>query len=279
MKTRTYIYILFILSVFSSCKKIDNIDKVNNEKNTVKSFDSVYKIKAQNDIYINNEFNGMTELVDVIAIEFKETSIDSIWYGFYNIRDTEAYIFSVNKFLENPDVEQYRTIDTVNLKSKNIEVKVENFSDYKTLNLLLDTKLIKKWKFKTYPKATKVLSTLNNWQKDNIEIYINKDNMSYLFHGQCVYTFPIKIVNDNVVELVWGEIGTDCVYEVFFDEIFDLPKDKTPQKGKPFSKYVVDNEDLKVTYYYEEWVERYKKKITKEGKPFPFLKSFSLKTE
>ena len=59
---------------------------------------------------------------------------------------------AVEKFLENPDVEQFITIDTVNLKSKNIQVKVENFSDYKTLNLFLDKKLVKKWRFKIYSK-------------------------------------------------------------------------------------------------------------------------------
>lgn len=154
MKTKTLVYILSILLVFISCKKTNSI-KVDEQKNNIKEIDSLHKINTQNDIYINNEFNGMTELVDVKALEFEETSIDSIWYGFYNIRNTEVYIFSVNKFLRNPDVEQYRTIDTVNLKSKNIEIKVENFSDYKTLNLLQDKKVVKKWKFKTYPKKEK----------------------------------------------------------------------------------------------------------------------------
>ena len=57
------------------------------------------------------------------------------WWSCINrvITIRHLYIFSVEKFLENPDVEQYRTIDTVNLKSKDIDVKVENFSNYKTL--------------------------------------------------------------------------------------------------------------------------------------------------
>lgn len=89
----------------------------------------------------------------------------------------------------------------------------------------------------------------------------------------------MKILNENEVELIWGHKGRDCIYEVFFDETFDLPKEKIPQKEKPFAKYTLDKELIKVSYYYEEWVERYKEKITKEGKPFPFLKSFVLKKE
>jgi hypothetical protein len=151
MKKKINIYILSILLVVLSCKKANNAIKSNKEKNSVNQIDSVHKTKKQNDIYINNEWNGMTELVDVKSLEFEKTSIDSICYGLFKIRNSEEYIFSVEKFLDNPDVEQYRTIDTVNLKSKNIEVKVENSSDFKTLNLLLDKKLVKKWKFKNSP--------------------------------------------------------------------------------------------------------------------------------
>ncbi|WP_309607467.1 hypothetical protein [Flavobacterium sp.] len=153
MKTKTHLYILSIFLVIMSCKKTNNTNKADVEKNSINKIDSVHKTKTQNDIYINNKWNGMTEIVDVKSLKFQETSIDSIWYGFYNIRNTESYIFSVDKFLENPDVEQYRTLDTVNLKSKNIEVTVEDFSNYKTLNLLLDKKLVKQWKFKTYTNS------------------------------------------------------------------------------------------------------------------------------
>ena len=289
MKTKTSIYILYLLLSFLSCKKDNNTIKVNEEKNKVKLIDSVNKTQTQNDIYINNKWNGMTELVDVKSLKFQETSIDSIWYGLYNVRNTELYIFSVDKFLENPDVEQYRTIDTVNLKSKNIEVTVDDFSNYKTLNLLLDKKLIKKWKFKAYPKKIQEVinlnegniskSIFNSWQNDGIEIHINSNNVSYLFHGQCVYSFSVKVLNDNEVELIWGYKGRDCVYDVLFDETFGLPKDKIPQNGKPFSKYTLENDILKVTYYYNDWLNMYRKKMEENDKPYPFLNSFSIKTE
>ena len=101
----------------------------------------------------------------------------------------------------------------------------------------------------TNPKIT---SIFNSWVNDDDipEIHINRNQINYLFHGQCVYSFPVKILNENEVELVWGYKGRDCVYDVLFDETFNLPKGKIPQKGKPFSKYTIENNTIKVTYYY-----------------------------
>lgn len=280
MKKETNIYILLIVLFFLSCKNNSTI-KVNEEKNKAVLIDSVRNTKKQKqrDIYINKEYYEQEELIDVIILQFKETPIDSISYSLYKIRETEEYIFSLDRFLKNEDLAKYKTLDTVNLRSDKIEVKVEEFSDYKNLNLLLDKKLVKKWKFKTYSKTTKTISIINSWQKDNFEIHINSDNINYIFHGQCVYSFPAKIINDNEAELIWGYIGRDCVYEVQFDETFDLPKNKIPQKGKPFSRYIIEDNIVKVTYYYNEWLEKYRKKMKENDKPFPFLNFFSLKTE
>jgi hypothetical protein len=185
MKTKTIIYILSILLVFLSCKKTNNIIKVDQEKNKVNLIDSVHKTKTQNDVYINNEFYESDELVDVIILEFKETSIDSISYSLYKIRDTEAYIFSVEKFLKNDDLAKYRTIDTVNLKSNKIEVKIENYSDYKTLNLLLDKKLVKKWEFKIYSKK----------EQDSINSKISED---FSIEGRWITAFAKENLSEDV---------------------------------------------------------------------------------
>jgi|GEM_PF-1698256 len=152
MKKVTYIYTLSVLLTFSSCGKNSNTTITDAQKNNIKSIEQVKRTKDQNDIYINREFNEMTELVDVKTLKFEKTPIDSIWYGLYNITNSKNYIFAVSKFLENPDVAKYRIVDTVNLKSKNIDVKIEKFSDHKILNLLLDKKLVKKWTFKLNSK-------------------------------------------------------------------------------------------------------------------------------
>lgn len=152
MKSVTYIYILSVLLTFLSCGKSSQKTITDSEKSSVATNEKKEQALGQNDIYINRELNEMTELVDVKTLKFKETAIDSIWYGLYNITNSENYIFAVHKFLENPDVAKYRIVDTVNLKSKNIDVKIEKFSDHKILNLLLDKKLVKKWTFKLNSK-------------------------------------------------------------------------------------------------------------------------------
>lgn len=278
MKIKSQIYILFILILFISCKKQNQSNNiVGNNKNILT--DTVKKAIAQRDVFINKEYFEQEELVDVKILNFEKTSIDSIFYSLYKINNSENYIFSLDKFLKNEEIAKYKIIDTINLKSDNIEVNIEDLSDYKTLNLFLNKKIVKKWKFKTYPKNTKTLSILNNWQNNNTVIYINSDNISYLFHEQCAYSFPIKILAKNQVELIWGYLGRDCVYDVFFEDTFGLPKDKIPQNGKPFSKYTLENDVLKVTYYYNDWLKLYRKKMKENDKPYPFLDSFSIKAE
>ncbi|WP_136667871.1 hypothetical protein [Flavobacterium sp. H122] len=279
MKIKSQIYILFILTFLISCKKQNESNNIVDNKNKTSLPDTVKKATIQRDVFINKEYFEQEELLDTKILNFKETSIDSIFYCLYKINNTESYIFSLDKFLKNDELAKYKIIDTVNLKSDKIKVNIEDFSDYKTLNLFLDNKAVKKWKFKTYPKTTKKLAILNSWKNDNIEIHITIDNIFYLFHGQCLYTFPVKILNDNEVELIWGYIGRDCVYDVLFDETFDLPKDKIPQNGKPFSKYTLENNVVKVTYYYNEWLKKYRKKMEENDKPYPFLTSFSIKRE
>lgn len=152
MKKVTYIYLLLVFLTFSSCGKSSQKTITDSEKSSVATNEKKEQALGQNDIYINREFNEMTELVDVKTLKFEKTPIDSIWYGLYNITNSENYIFAVHKFLQNPDVAKYRIMDTVNLKSKNIDVKIEEFSNHKILNLLLDKKLVKKWTFRLNSK-------------------------------------------------------------------------------------------------------------------------------
>lgn len=116
-------------------------------------------------------------------------------------------------------------------------------------------------------------SLFNSWQNDQIEIHINTENISYLFNGQCIYAFPVKILSDTEIELIWGEIGMDCVNDMQFSKTFGLSKDLIPQKGKAFAKYTLKEGVVYVTYYYNEWVTSYKKQINIK----PFMNSFHIK--
>lgn len=233
MKKLTKIFILSVLLTLSSCGKNSNTTLTDTEKNNVNSVERVKETKRQNDIYINREFNEMTELVDVKTLKFEETAIDSVWYGLYYVNDSDNYIFAVHKFLQNPDVAQYRIMDTVNLKSKNINVKIEEFSDHKILNLLLDHKLVKNWKFKSNSKGidnrvtalstddrqliktsnftyfVKTVSYTEDKKPKTIQIKIrgkNAQNQSINFNPEDLYSAPeeaISFFNDpNINQII-----------------------------------------------------------------------------
>ncbi|PTD16085.1 hypothetical protein [Flavobacterium columnare] len=280
MKIKTNICIAFILIFLTSCKKqVENNKIVNSKKSeSINVIDTIKKVVEQRDIFINKEYFEQEELLDIKILNFEKTSIDSIYYCLYKINNSESYIFSLDKFLKNEELAKYKIIDTVHTNSQNININVENSIGYKTLKLILNKKVIKSWEFKTNHNLTKEKSIFNIWEKDNIEIHLDKENLSYLFHEQCAYSFPIKILNENQVELIWGFKTRDCVYDVFFNETFNLPQNKIPQIGKPFSKYSVENNTLKVTYYYDEWIKKYRKKMEEDNKSYPFFTSFSIKT-
>lgn len=277
MKIKSQIYILLILTLFISCKKQNQSDNIVHNKKII-LVDTVKKTILQRDLFINKEYYEQEELTDVKILNFVKTSIDSISYSLYKTNNSENYIFSLDKFLKNEELAKYKIIDTVNLKSDKIEVNIENHTDYKTLNLFLNKKILKKWKFKSFSKKEK-LSIFNNWKNNDVELIINNENISCLFHEQCAYSFPIKVLSKNEVELIWGYLSRDCVYDVLFEDTFGLPKDKVPQNGKPFSKYTLENDIVKVTYYYNDWLKLYRKKMEENDKPYPFSTTFSIKIE
>lgn len=135
----------FLLIIAVSCKHnkssrraIDTVPKTNT---------AIDKISNQKDIYIGKEFFSGDELNSVETVRTKTTGIDSISFSMYKERKNNHYIFSLERFLENQDVEKYRIIDTVNLKSTDVNVSIKNVGGYETLYLKSNQKLLKKWTF------------------------------------------------------------------------------------------------------------------------------------
>lgn len=141
------------------------------------------------------------------------------------------------------------------------QAKIAGINKYQVLPLQT---IIKKIQIDGIDHSVNKSQIFNSWQNEQVEIHIDKDNISYLFNGQCIYAFPVKIINDSEVELIWGEIGMDCTSDMQFSKTFGLSKNLIPQKGKPFAKYTSTNKFIKVTYYYKEWVEAYRKQIDKK---------------
>lgn len=252
----------------------------------VKNFDIVINKKL---FYANIELDLGTvkyhlyncENEKILMIELDDY-YSSIYYVFY-YNNLDLYLLGTMN-INQPNVEKEGVFskDFIISKSEN-QFNIESTLDrkvYETKTFILKQKI--ETSDKSYSdNSSSVTSIFNRWvdDKDISEINITDKVVYYVFSGQCLYSFPVKKINDKEVELIWGQTARDCVYEVFFEETFDLPKDKIPQIGKPFSKYNVDNGVLKVTYYYKEWVNKYKKKMIEVEKPFPFEESFRLKKE
>jgi hypothetical protein len=181
------------------------------------------------------------------------------------LKNKNEYRVSFLKFMNND--EERTNIDFLLKNNREGKLLIYSILNDEYLNFKKNTNI-------THNK-TKSKAIINSWQNDHIEIHITTDNITYLFNGQCIYAFSVKILNDTEVELIWGEIGMDCVNDMQFNETFGLSKELIPQKGKPFAKYSLEKEVVTVTYYYKEWVESYKKKINNK----PFLDVFYFKDE
>lgn len=105
------------------------------------------EILDQKDIFIGKEFFAGDELNNVETVRTKETGIDSISFSIYKQKKNNIYIFSLERFLKNDDVEKYRIIDTINLKSADVKINIENVGNNEILYLKSNKKLIKKWTF------------------------------------------------------------------------------------------------------------------------------------
>lgn len=140
---------LFLISLFviTACKKKSTNIYSQALNNSSKSNTEFSDKKNQKDIFIGKEFFSGDELNDVTTVKTDKTSVDSIHYSIYKDNTSDNYIFSLEKFLKNEDVEKFKIIDTVNLKSAEIELKEENVAKNRILSLKLDNRLIKNWSY------------------------------------------------------------------------------------------------------------------------------------
>jgi len=152
MIRKNLIFIFSVFVVFTACKENKSFSKPDIKAEAKDTL--ISKASAQKDIYINKDFFSGDELIDVETFETAKTDIDSLSYSIYKDRNTKNYIFSLEKFLKNDDVEKYRITDTVNLTSPDVTVNVETVGNNKVLLLKSDQKLLKKWVFKINSNKT-----------------------------------------------------------------------------------------------------------------------------
>ena len=111
-----------------------------------------------------------------------------------------------------------------------------------------------------------------NWENGLVILHISETNLNFEYHGQCIYSYPIKKIISNEFEMIWAR-EMDCNFDNGTDKTFGLKK--VPEIGKPFAKFKLENNQLSAEYYYKEWVKKY----TAEVQDKVFTPEYSKKIE
>ena len=170
--------IIFFLSLFL----LHNCSFQKEEKQSLDKENS-----SKDEIFVEKEFYAGDELSDY---EFKS---DSLCYSVYKPLNYHYFVFSLEKFLSNEDVEKFCILDTLHLKN----IAHINFIHNELgASLFLDDKKIKEWIFNKTPNITTpkdiVITEEGIIQNDNGEIIQFKNISEVINHIQKSKLFMLK---------------------------------------------------------------------------------------
>ena len=199
--------IIFFLSLFL----LHNCSFQKEEKQSLDKENS-----SKDEIFIGKEFYAGDELSDYEFIKnssyFKS---DSLCYSVYKPLNYHYFVFSLEKFLSNEDVEKFRILDTLHLKN----IAHINFIHNELgASLFLDNKKIKEWIFNKTPNITTpkdiVITEEGIIQNDsgemiqfkNITEVINRIQKSKLFTLKKMYQHDLNQDGNKDIFLVFENI-------------------------------------------------------------------------
>ena len=209
---KTTFLILYSFLLLSTCQQqqvqYDNSVATTTVTETVGNENS-----SKDEIFIGKEFYAGDELSDYEFIKnsshFKS---DSLCYSVYKPLHYHYFVFSLEKFLSNEDVEKFRILDTVHLKS----IAHINFIHNELgASLFLDDKKIKEWIFNKTPNITTpediVITEGRIIQNDsgeiiqfkNISEVINRIQKSKLFTLKKMYLHDLNQDGDKDIILAF----------------------------------------------------------------------------
>ncbi len=209
---KTTFFILYSFLLLSTCQQQQV--QYNNSVATTTVTESVGNENSSKDeIFIGKEFYAGNELSDYEFIKnsshFKS---DSLCYSVYKPLHYHYFVFSLEKFLSNEDVEKFRILDTLHLKS----IAHINFIHNELgASLFLDDKKIKEWIFNKTPNITTpediVITEEGIIQNDsgemiqfkNISEVINSIQKSKLFTLKKMYQHDLNQDGDKDIFLVF----------------------------------------------------------------------------
>ena len=148
---KTTFLILYSFLLLSTCQQ-QQVQYDNNVATTTVTESVGNENSSKDEIFIGKEFYAGNELSDYEFIKnsshFKS---DSLCYSVYKPLHYHYFVFSLEKFLSNEDVEKFRILDTLHLKS----IAHINFIHNELgASLFLDDKKIKEWIFNKTPNIT-----------------------------------------------------------------------------------------------------------------------------
>ena len=148
---KTTFFILYSFLLLSTCQQ-QQVQYDNNVATTTVTESVGNENSSKDEIFIGKEFYAGDELSDYEFIKnsshFKS---DSLCYSVYKPLHYHYFVFSLEKFLSNEDVEKFRILDTLHLKS----IAHINFIHNELgASLFLDDKKIKEWNLNKTPNIT-----------------------------------------------------------------------------------------------------------------------------
>ena len=168
---------------------------------------------SKDEIFIGKEFYAGDELSDYECIKnISHFKSDSLCYSVYKPLHYHYFVFSLEKFLSNEDVEKFRILDTLHLKN----IAHINFIHNELgASLFLDDKKIKEWIFNKTPNITTpkdiVITEEGIIQNDNGEMIqfknitevINRIQKSKLFTLKKMYQHDLNQDGDKDIILAF----------------------------------------------------------------------------
>ena len=209
---KTTFLILYSFLLLSTCQQQQV--QYDNSVATTTVTESVGNVNSSKDeIFIGKEFYAGDELSDYEFIKnssyFKS---DSLCYSVYKPLHYHYFVFSLEKFLSNEDVEKFRILDTLHLKN----IAHINFIHNELgASLFLDDKKIKEWIFNKTPNITTpediVITEEGIIQNDNGEMIqfknitevINRIQKSKLFTLKKMYQHDLNQDGDKDIILAF----------------------------------------------------------------------------
>ena len=209
---KTTFFILYSFLLLSTCQQ-QQVQYNNSVATTTVTEIVGNENSSKDEIFIGKEFYAGDELSNYECIKNSSyLKSDSLCYSVYKPLHYHYFVFSLEKFLSNEDVEKFRILDTLHLKSI---AHINLIHNELGASLFLDDKKIKEWIFNKTPNITTpkdiVITEEGIIQNDNGEIIqfknisevINRIQKSKLFTLKKMYQHDLNQEGNKDIFLVF----------------------------------------------------------------------------